>query len=168
MQTYVKRCDTPYSRKLEQRCEVRVRIELTDPSGADRDDRRAVRGDLVRIHPHRRARHLADHRGQADAALPTIEVEPAVVEDLGSETHVIFPIDVPPVDVEAVRAATDEKERAVLLAVDRRALFTAEVAETTEARVGSKLRLALDPSRFHFFEPETGKTLRSSAVGVTS
>jgi multiple sugar transport system ATP-binding protein len=104
----------------------------------------------------------------ADAALPTIEVEPAVVEDLGSETHVIFPIDAPPVDVEAVRAATDEKERAVLLAVDRRALFTAEVAETTEARVGSKLRLALDPSRFHFFEPETGKTLRSSAVGVTS
>ncbi|MGZ4352686.1 MAG: ABC transporter ATP-binding protein, partial [Gaiellaceae bacterium] len=98
---------------------------------------------------------------QADPSLPTIEAEPAVVEELGSSTHVIFPIEAPPVDVASVRAATDEGERATLLATDSRALFTAEVAETTQARPGQRLRLAVDPTRFHFFEPATGEALRN-------
>jgi multiple sugar transport system ATP-binding protein len=94
----------------------------------------------------------------ADGATTTIEVEPAVVEDLGSETHAIFPIDAPPVDAEAVLAASDERERAVLLA-DRRALFTAVLPEAAEARAGAPLRLAVNPSRFHFFAPDTGERL---------
>jgi multiple sugar transport system ATP-binding protein len=95
----------------------------------------------------------------ADPSLPTIEAEPAVVEELGSATHVIFPIDAPPVDVADVRAAVDEGDTAVLLATDTRALFTAEVTEASGAQVGKSLRLALDPSRFHYFEPATGETL---------
>jgi hypothetical protein len=58
-----------------------------------------------------------------------------------------------------VLAASDDKERALLLATDRRALFTAEVDETSEARPGSTVRLALNVSRFHFFVPETGEAL---------
>ena len=90
-------------------------------------------------------------------ALPTIDVEAAVVEELGSATHVLFPIEAPPVDVDSVRAASDDGERATLLATDRRALFTAEVAEGTQVRPGERLRLALDASRLHFFDPETGR-----------
>jgi multiple sugar transport system ATP-binding protein len=97
----------------------------------------------------------------ADPALPSIEVEPVVVEELGSAADVIFPIGAPPVETEAVRAASDEKEAAaVLLAEDRRSLFTAEVSEATDARVGEQIRLAVDPSRFHFFHPETGENLQ--------
>ena len=66
-------------------------------------------------------------RAEADPELPTIDVEPAVVEELGSATHAIFPIDAPPVDTEAVRAATDEGDSSVLLASHRRALFTASL-----------------------------------------
>ena len=95
----------------------------------------------------------------ADPSLPTIEVEAAVVEDLGSASHVIFAIDAPPVDVESVRAATDEGERAMLIADDRRALFTAEVAEASKVRAGAAIRLAVDPARFHYFDPESGATL---------
>jgi multiple sugar transport system ATP-binding protein len=95
----------------------------------------------------------------ADASLPTIEVEAAVVEDLGSESHVIFAIDAPPVDVESVRAVSDEGDRAMLIADDRRALFTAEVAEASRARPGEAIRLAVDPSRFHYFDPASGATL---------
>src|SRR5439155_13668091 len=95
----------------------------------------------------------------ADPSLPTIEVEAAVVEDLGSESHVIFAIDAPPVDIEAVRAVTDEREQAMLLADDRRALFTAEVAEASRARAGAAIRLAVDASRFHYFDPESGAAL---------
>jgi multiple sugar transport system ATP-binding protein len=97
----------------------------------------------------------------ADPGLPTIEAELAVVEELGSATHVIFPVEAPPVDVEAVRAATDEGERAVLLASDNRAFFTAEVPESTSARVGQKLRLALNPARLHFFDPASGERVEA-------
>jgi multiple sugar transport system ATP-binding protein len=98
----------------------------------------------------------------ADPALPTIEVIPAVVEDLGSSRHVIFPIDAPPVDTDAVRATTDDNEDAVLLVEDRRAIFTAEVDESSAIRMGGQApaRLALNPSRFHFFDIESGETLR--------
>ena len=74
----------------------------------------------------------------------SLEVEAAVVEELGSATHVLFTLDAPPVDVDAVRAATDEGDVATLLATDRRALFTAEVPEGTEVRPGQKLHLVLD------------------------
>ena len=108
-----------------------------------------------------RPQDFADAR-TADPGLPAIEVEAAVVEELGSATHVLFTIDAPPVDVDAVRAASDEGERASLLAGDRRALFTAEVAEGTPVRPGQRMRLALDPSRLHFFDPETSETLRAA------
>ena len=100
----------------------------------------------------------------ADPALPRMEVEAAVVEELGSATHVLFTIEAPPVDVESVRAATDEGERASLIATDRRALFTAEVAEETPVRPGDRIELAVDPTRMHFFDPETGTNLTSKAV----
>ena len=96
----------------------------------------------------------------ADPALPRIDVEPAVVEDLGYETLVVFPVEAPPVEADAVRAASDEREAAVLLVAEQRALFTAQVAEGSEARVGKPLTLAVDPSRFHFFGAGTGETLR--------
>jgi multiple sugar transport system ATP-binding protein len=104
----------------------------------------------------------------ADPSLPTIDVEVAVVEELGSATHLLFAIDAPPVDAEPVLAATDEKERALLLATDRRTLFTAEVDETSEARAGSAVKLALNPSRFHFFVPETGETLERPQLAAAT
>jgi multiple sugar transport system ATP-binding protein len=101
---------------------------------------------------------------EADRSLPRIEITPAIVEDLGSSTHVVFNIDAPPVDVDAVRAVADEKERAVLLA-DERALFTAELGEESRPRIGEQLTLAFDPERFHLFAPEDGTALpRSTAA----
>ena len=95
----------------------------------------------------------------ADPGLPQIEVQADVVEELGSESHVLFSVDSPPVEAASVRAASDDNERAVLLATERRALFTAAVAEQTTARPGAKVTLALDPSRLHFFEPDSGAAL---------
>ena len=42
---------------------------------------------------------------------------------------------------------------------DRRALFTASLPEGTEVVIGKPLRLALNPARLHFFDPETGARL---------
>ena len=65
-------------------------------------------------------------------------------------------------------AATDDKERAVLLAKDRRTLFTAEVSESSDARVGQTTTLAVNPARFHFFVPETGETLQREPLTATA
>jgi hypothetical protein len=39
------------------------------------------------------------------------------------------------------------------------ALFTARVDARCTARVGERLQLAVDPARFHFFDPDTGDRL---------
>jgi multiple sugar transport system ATP-binding protein len=97
----------------------------------------------------------------ADPSLPQIEVEVQVVEDLGADAHVIFQVDAPPVDVSEVREAAGDEE-AILLA--DRAVFTARVHPQTTARVGQTLRLAVDPTRFHFFDPATGQRLERVAA----
>ena len=104
----------------------------------------------------------------ADPARPRIQIDALVVEELGSATHVLFTVDAPPVDVDSVRAATDEGERATLIATDRRALFTAEVAEEASIQPGDRLALALDPARLHFFDPQTGESLRSGSVAAAA
>jgi multiple sugar transport system ATP-binding protein len=86
---------------------------------------------------------------------PTIEVEPAVVEELGSDAHVFFPVDAPRIGLEVGEAEADE---ATLLAHDQ-ALFGARIDPRVNATVGRPLTLAVDPSRFHFFDVETGLSL---------
>jgi multiple sugar transport system ATP-binding protein len=94
-----------------------------------------------------------------DPAVPALEVEPAIVEELGTSTQAIFHVDAPPVDTDAVRAVTDEGDSAVLLVTDRRALFTATLEEGADVSVGERLRLAVDTSRLHFFDPHTGSRI---------
>jgi multiple sugar transport system ATP-binding protein len=101
----------------------------------------------------------------ADPGLPRIEVEPAVIEDLGSELHVIFAIDAPAVDTDSVRAAAGEDE-AVLMADDRRSLLTAEVGAVSAARAGQKLTLAIDPDQLYFFDPASGANLRERQLAA--
>ena len=97
----------------------------------------------------------------ADPALPRIEVDAMVVEELGSATHVLFTVEAPPVDVDSVRAATDDGERATLIATDRRALFTAEVEEEANVRPGDRLGLAARSSAAALLRPGDGR--RASA-----
>ncbi len=97
----------------------------------------------------------------ADPSLPQIEVTVQVVEDLGADAHVIFQIDAPPVDVSEVREAAGDEES--LIATDR-ATFTARVDPQTSAQVGRPLRLAVDPTKFHYFDPGTGLRLEAERL----
>ena len=65
-----------------------------------------------------------------------------MLEELGSDTHVIFPIDAPRVEAEELRAAADHEEDALL--ADDRSLFNARVSSQTAAEPGAPLRLAVD------------------------
>ena len=77
-----------------------------------------------------------------------------MVEELGSEAHVFFRVDAAPITVD-VRAGDDDAS----LLIDGRAILTARVDARSEARVGSRLALAVDSSRFHFFDAVTGESL---------
>jgi multiple sugar transport system ATP-binding protein len=96
-----------------------------------------------------------------DPSLPQIDADVQVVEELGADTHAIFAVDVPPVDVSEVREAAGDEE---VLLPNNRASFTARVDPQTSARVGSRLRLTVDPSRFHYFDPATGLRLEGAAA----
>ena len=99
----------------------------------------------------------------ARAGLPTIEVTPVVVEELGSDEHVFFPIEAPKLAPEAARG-DDESS----LLAEEQALFSARVDPRTGARVGRPLRLAVDPSRFHFFDRETELSLLDRDAAPTT
>ena len=100
----------------------------------------------------------------AASGLPQVDVRIEVIEELGSDAHLFFQLEgVRPVLVE--RAVSDEEDdEATLLADTSDNLFTARVDARTKARVGDTIRLAVDPSRFYFFSPETGESLLRNAA----
>jgi multiple sugar transport system ATP-binding protein len=95
----------------------------------------------------------------ADPALPQLDADVAVIEELGSDSYVIFPVAATRLLAEERQDEDDER----LIGSDETA-FTARVAAASAARAGQPLRLAVDPSGFHFFDPSTGERLgRASA-----
>jgi multiple sugar transport system ATP-binding protein len=104
-----------------------------------------------------------EHGATASQELPRIRVQAEVVEELGSETHVIFPIDAPPVTADAVRAAADQQtdDEGTLLAGEERARFTARVDGKRAVSQGSEIELAIDYTSVHCFEPESGAALQT-------
>ena len=67
-----------------------------------------------------------------------LEVVASILEDLGSEVNVIFPVDAAPVRTDDVRAAQDGQDETKLIAGDDRVVFTARVDPRTSARQGAK------------------------------
>jgi multiple sugar transport system ATP-binding protein len=83
-----------------------------------------------------------------------------VVEDLGSEVHVLFSVDAPPVQVEGVDEDPEAGAPIPLVAAEGTSVFTAAVDARTAARPGSTVRLSVNPPRFHFFDRDSGRAIR--------
>jgi multiple sugar transport system ATP-binding protein len=88
----------------------------------------------------------------------SIEGEVKVEENLGVEILVFFPIDAAPVETDEIVSIREGDEEG-LLAEEARAIFTARLPSGTRRLSGKKIRLALDPARCYFFDPETGESL---------
>ncbi len=96
--------------------------------------------------------------GHSGQDWPTLDVHADVTEELGSEINVIFTIDAPPVehkDTADLASDADEDDAAIPLA-ENKALWTARVNARSHVRPGQDLTLAVDTSRLHFFDPESG------------
>jgi multiple sugar transport system ATP-binding protein len=92
----------------------------------------------------------------AASELPILDVRVVVLEELGSDAHVYFSVDAPRITSEVLEAEGESDEG---LVAEPATLLNARVDPRTAARVGGTLRLAVDPSRFHFFDPDTGASL---------
>jgi multiple sugar transport system ATP-binding protein len=88
----------------------------------------------------------------------SIEGEVKVEENLGVELLVFFPIDAAPVETDEIVSIREGDEEG-LLAEEARAIFTARLPSGTRQLIGKKIRLALDPDRCYFFDPDTGESL---------
>jgi multiple sugar transport system ATP-binding protein len=93
----------------------------------------------------------------ARPGLPKLNCTVTVLEELGADAHVFFQVDAAP----AAGTETDPEEAELL--TGEGALFTARIDPRTTVRVGDRLCLAVDPARFHFFDPESGETLLREA-----
>jgi multiple sugar transport system ATP-binding protein len=85
-------------------------------------------------------------------------VETHATEPLGSEIHVIFAIDAPPVehkDVADLGPQGEEDDSAIPL-YEGKSLWTARVNAGSGVRAGDRIELAVDTSNMHFFDPGSG------------
>jgi multiple sugar transport system ATP-binding protein len=89
---------------------------------------------------------------------PTISARVDVLEELGSDAHIFFTVDAPPMTAEALETAVGGGLPAT------QALFAARVDPRTTARVGDVVELSVDARRFHFFDPHTGSRLAADGV----
>jgi multiple sugar transport system ATP-binding protein len=120
---------------------------LPVPDGVELPVRRVVLG--IRPTDFRRA-------GEADPSLPCMRVRADVVEELGAESHVLFRVDAPRVNTDAVRAAADRTSDEEALLADETTEFTARIEGYDPVPPGAVIELAVDTSRLHFFDPASG------------
>ncbi len=104
----------------------------------------------------------------APSELPRMRVTVGVTEELGSEINVIFPVDVPPVvhrDTKALaHDIAPEDEDSSYVAGENQSLWTARIDPRSRVRPGHTVDLVVDTARLHFFDPESGQSIGTSAA----
>jgi multiple sugar transport system ATP-binding protein len=96
----------------------------------------------------------------AGAGAP-LEVAVDIKEDMGAEVYLHFAVDAPPVTADELREVVGDE---ALEAADEQthhhgSPFVARVERGAQVREGEKARLAVDTSRLHFFDLESGESL---------
>jgi multiple sugar transport system ATP-binding protein len=105
----------------------------------------------------------------SDPSWPRLRVNLDVVEQLGAECNLLFPLDAPPVVTDDVKAAIGGESGADegrLLADDDRARFTARIPGRPPASSGGMVELAIDPSQLYLFDRESGRALELERPSV--
>jgi multiple sugar transport system ATP-binding protein len=86
-----------------------------------------------------------------------------VTEELGSEIHVIFTIDAPPVEhssiSDASRTDSGDDDETVAALIGGKSLWTARVSARSTVRPGQPLELAVDTRNLQFFDPDSGLSI---------
>jgi multiple sugar transport system ATP-binding protein len=97
---------------------------------------------------------------------PRIPAVAHVIEALGSEIHVIFAIDAPPVehkDVADLGPQGEEDESGMPLH-EGKSQWTARVNARSTVRAGDRIELGVDTRNLHFFDPDSGLAIGGRKV----
>jgi multiple sugar transport system ATP-binding protein len=171
----IQQCDTP-ERLFESPANVFVAAFIGSPAmnlalGELTDGRLRVAGVEIPLPAPRRhqGRVVAGIRptdlrpagAEDDPGAPRLRAELEVVERLGAESHVIFPVDAEKPAGEAAVAAEQatEDSDATLLAGDNRARFTAAIPGRRRFAGGEVVEFVVPAEALHLFDPETGAAL---------
>ncbi len=98
------------------------------------------------------------HRSEATELGRRFPVQISVVEELGADTHVLFPVDGPRLAIDVVRESMEDDD-ATLLADDDRAFFNARFDGKVSLSPGDQIAVAFDPAALHFFDPHSQMSL---------
>ena len=106
----------------------------------------------------------------ADGSHPgKMQIIAGVTEELGTEIHVIFTIDAPPVehaDLTKAAETSDDEDEAVSALVGGKSLWTARVSARSRVRPGQPAELAVDTHHLHFFDPASGLSIGHPQAAV--
>src|SRR5580692_10093021 len=100
--------------------------------------------------------------GLADDRWGRMQVTTSVTEELGTEIHVIFTIDAPPVEHASLTKAADrddDDDASVAALIGGKSLWTARVSARSRVRPGQAIELAVDTHHLHFFDPNSGLSI---------
>ena len=87
-----------------------------------------------------------------------MNVEVTLLEQLGSDSYIHFYKDIKPVQTEAIEEIlADEGEDISVLGDNTK--FIARINPNSTVSEGEKIKLSLDPSKLHFFDPESGNVI---------
>ena len=88
----------------------------------------------------------------------SIKVKVSLLEQLGSDSYIHFYKDIKPVQTEAIEEIlADEGEDISVLGDETK--FIARINPNSTVKEGEEISLSIDPSKLHFFDPESGKAL---------
>ena len=88
-----------------------------------------------------------------------VSIEVSLLEQLGSDTYVHFYKDIKPVQTEAIEEIlADEGEDISVLGNETK--FIARINPNSTVEEGQKINLALDPTKLHYFDPDTGLAIK--------
>ena len=100
--------------------------------------------------------------GLGDSQWGTMRVTTGITEELGTEIHVIFTIDAPPVEHASLTKAADtddDAEEAASALVGGKSLWMARVSARSQAKPGQPIELGVDTRNLQFFDPASGLSI---------
>ena len=88
----------------------------------------------------------------------SIDIKVTLLEQLGSDSYIHFYKDIKPVQTEAIEEIlADEGEDISLLGDETK--FIARINPNSTVKEGEEIKLSIDSSKLHFFDPSTGNAL---------
>ncbi len=88
----------------------------------------------------------------------SISIKVTLLEQLGSDSYIHFYKDIKPVQTEAIEEIlADEGEDISVLGDETK--FIARINPNSNVKEGEEISLSIDPSKLHFFDPDSGNAL---------